>query len=240
MYESLLKAVGVAFQTHPSVNARVAAGSRDESGYSVPMSRYARAEIRALLEFTLTTFQERGLGRPVTFCAGYYTTSLDLQKEIAAQGFTTSAAAFPPGTAIGRAYPPAWNELSGWDQTVRFDTRPYRISQQTILPGGGPPYIDANDGHPLMELPQTCKIDWMVSSDDMKIIIAKHLSLALEGQPTAVCLAMHEMDATENFTKYDEVLGYVDELVSASDPRNPVKYATASQVRAAFLEHWNK
>lgn len=238
MYEGLLKAAGVTFRAHPSVNAKVVAGSSDSTGYSVPMNHYTPEEIGKLLEFTLETFRDRGLGQPATFCAGYYTTSLDLQKEVTAKGFTTSAAAFPPGTEIGRAYPPAWHELSGWDETVRFDTLPYRVSRRSILPDGGPPYIEAVDGRPLVELPQTCKIDWMVSSDDMKVIIAKHLSIAEKGRPTAVCLAMHEMDARENFAKYDEVLAYVDALVADSDRRPPVRYATASKVRAGFLEHW--
>jgi hypothetical protein len=240
MYASFLKAAGVAFQAHPSVNARTAAGSMDETGYSVPMIRYSRAEMRAMLEFTLKTFQARGLGRPVTFCAGYFTTNLDLQREIAVQGFTSSAAAFPPGTEIGKAYPPSWHELSGWDTTVRIDTRPYRVSQQTILPAGEPPYIAARDGKPLVEIPQTSKIDWMVSSDDMKVIFQKHLSIARNGDPTAVCLAIHEMDAKENGPKYDEVLRYVDQHLPNSDRDVPVRYATVSQVRAAFIEHWGK
>jgi hypothetical protein len=238
MYKSLLEKAGVPFRSQPSVNARMAAGSADESGYSVPMSAYAREELRTLLEFTLKTFDRRGLGRPATFCAGYYATSLDLQKEIAAQGFVCSAAAFPPGTEIGKAYPPSWRELSGWDETVRFDTAPYRISQTTILPAGEPPYIQASDGKPLVEIPQTCKIDWMVSSDDIKVIFKKHLSIAGQGRPTAICLAMHDMYAKDEFAKYDEVLRYIDECVAESDHRVPVRYATISQVRAALLEHW--
>jgi hypothetical protein len=235
MYKSLLNAAGVAFQAEPSVNSRMVVGSRDATGYSVPMSRYSPAEIHTLLQFSIGTFEKVKLQRPTTFCAGYYTTSLDLQKEIAASGFTASAAAFPPGKEIGDAYPPSWRELAGWDESVTINSRPYRVSQNSILPTGEAPYILANDGQPLVEIPQTGKIDWMVTSDDMRVIFKKHLSMAESGQPTAVCLAIHDMYAKKNFAKFDEVLGFIDEI---AENGVPVRYATVSEVRAAFIRHW--
>ena len=120
-----------------------------------------------LLDFTKKAFRERNLGQPKTFCAGFYATSLDLQQEIASHGYTTSAAAFPPGTQFGSKYAPSWHKLSGWDASVTYKSRPYRISQKSILPGSQAPFIIAVDGLPLVEVPQTCKIDWMLTAEEI-------------------------------------------------------------------------
>ena len=192
-----------------------------------------------MLEFTRKTFQRRGLGSPKTFCAGFYATNLDLQKEIAARGYTTNAAAFPPGTEFGSKYAPTWHELSGWRESVTFRTPPYRVSQQSILPTGRAPFITVADGRPLVEIPQTCKIDWMVSAEDMKVIFKQHLAIAGEGKPTAVCLAIHETNGEEHFSKYDEVLSYIDNHIRThGKPR--VRYVTASELRSEFLGLWRR
>ena len=234
MYKSLLGAAGIEFLTHPSANAEILKGSRDESGYAVPMTRYSRAEIGKLLEFTKQIFRERNLGRPKTFCAGFYTTNVELQEEIAAHGYTTSAAAFPPGTQFGSKYAPTWHKLSGWDASVTYKSRPYRISKRSILPGGQAPFIIAVDGRPLVEIPQTCKIDWMVTAEHMKFIFKQHLVIARRGTTTAVCFAIHETSGAEHFTKYDEVLRYVDEYI-ASNSKPTVRYVTASELREGVL-----
>ena len=161
-----------------------------------------------------------------------------MQKCIVAGGYTASAAAFPPGREIGAQYAPSWHELAGWDNSVTIRSAPYRVSQKTILPNGTAPYLKADDGKPLVEIPQNSKIDWMVSAKDMKHIIGLHIEKAKAGEPTAVCLAIHEGSAHEHFSKYDEVLGHVDRLVNE---RNGVafRYATVSEVRTRFLQHWN-
>jgi len=238
MYRTFVESAGVEYRIRPSVSAKQARGSSDPSGYSVPMSAYSGDEISKMLEFTRANFRKQGLGVPKTFCAGFYTTSLELQKRIVAAGYTASAAAFPPGGEIGAQYAPSWHELSGWDKSVSVRSAPYRVAQKTILPNGTAPYLKADDGKPLVEIPQNSKIDWMVSAKDMKHIIGLHIEKAKAGEPTAVCLAIHEGSAHEHFSKYDEVLGHVDRLVNE---RNGVafRYATVSEVRTRFLQHWN-
>ena len=237
MYESLLQAAGVRFLTHPSLNAKAIEGSSDATGYSVPITRYSRKEIGRMLQLTHATYARRGLGKPKTFCAGFYATNLDLQLEIAEHGYTTSAAAFPPSAEIGAQYAPTWQKLAGWQESVTFESPPYRISQRSILPTGSPPYIAAADGQPLVELPQTCKIDWMVSADDMKTIFRRHLAIARGGQSTAVCLAIHESSGKRYFAKFDEVLTSIDQRIQ-SQTSPPIRYMTASELRDEFLARW--
>ncbi|MDG2384897.1 MAG: hypothetical protein P8N76_24720 [Pirellulaceae bacterium] len=235
MYESLLTAAGVKFVTHPSVNAEQTEGSRDDSGYAVPITRYSREEIGKLLEYTRKTFEDRELGHPKTFCAGFYATSLDLQNMIASHGYTTSAAAFPTQTLFGSQYAPSWHALSGWDASVTYKSSPYRISQISILPNHQAPFISAIDKQPLVEIPQTCKIDWMVSAEDMKIIFKEHLAMARKGTTTAICLAIHETSSEEQFNKFHEVLRYIDEHInSGSQPQ--VKYITTAELRDRILQ----
>ena len=90
-----------------------------------------------------------------------------------------------------------------------------------------------------MEIPQNAKIDWMVSARDMKRIIGLHVEKAKAGQPTAVCLAIHEGSAHEHFKKYDEVLDHVDRLIRENKAVT-LRYATVSAVRDQFLRLWQK
>ena len=192
-----------------------------------------------MLQFTRAKFRKQGLGVPKTFCAGFFTTSLELQKRIVAAGYTASAAAFPPGIEIGAQYAPSWHELSGWDKSVSVRSAPYQVAQKTILPTGSAPFIKAADGQPLVEIPQNAKIDWMVSAGGMKRIIGLHVEKAKAGQPTAVCLAIHKGSAHEQFKKYDEVLDHVDRLIRKNKAVT-FRYATVSAVRYQFLRLWQK
>ena len=233
MYQSLISAAGVAFQTGPSVSAGFPSCCCDSSGYAVPTSSYSKAEIHSILDFTVDTFLERGLCRPRAYCAGFYTTSMELQEVLADLDFTVSAAAFPPGTEIGSEYGPCWDLHSGWNASVTHLTPPYPISTSTILPGGPAPYL-AGDLGTLLEVPQTCKIDWMVTATQMKSIVQDHYNLALSGTPTAVCLAIHDTLADGEEAKFDEVLDFVDLLRVAGTV--PVHYVTTSELREAFLD----
>ena len=127
------------------------------------------------------------------------------------------SAAFPPGKEVGSQYAPSWHELAGWDTSVTIRSVPYRISKTTILPTGTQPFIQTVDGNPLVEIPQNCKIDWMVTAEDMKMIINRHVQFAKKGNADAVCLAIHEGSAYRYFTKFNDVLEYVDNL---SENRN--------------------
>ena len=238
MYQTFVEGAGVEFRIKPSVSAKQAKGSFDRSGYSVPMSAYTGEEILLMLDCPLTQFKSRGFGVPKTFCAGFYTTSLELQNKIALKGFTSSAAAFPPGKEVGSQYAPSWHELAGWDTSVTIRSVPYRISKTTILPTGTQPFIQTVDGNPLVEIPQNCKIDWMVTAEDMKMIINHHVQFAKKGRSTAVCLAIHEGSADRYFTKFNDVLEYVDNLSENRNVQVKVQYATVSQVRAKFIEYW--
>ena len=239
MYRTFVESAGVEYRIRPSVSAKQARGSSDPSGYSVPMSAYSGDEISKMLEFTRAKFSKQGLGVPKTFCAGFYATSLELQKRIVADGYTASAAAFPPGSEIGAQYAPSWHELSGWDKSVSVRSTPYRVAQKTILPTGSAPFMNAVDGQPFVEIPQNAKIDWMVSAGDMKRIIGFHVEKAKAGQSTAVCLAIHEGSAHEHFKKYDEVLDHVDRLIRENKAVT-LRYATVSAVRDQFLRLWQK
>ena len=239
MYRTFVESAGVKYRIRPSVSANKSKGSFDNSGYSVPMTTYSADEITLMLDFTLSKFQTKRLGVPKTFCAGFYTTSLELQKTIADKGFNVSAAAFPPGHEIGAKYAPSWHELSGWNDSVTIRSSPYRVSKKSILPSGNAPFIKASDGKPLVEIPQNTKIDWMISSKEMKRIIDIHIDLAFKKTPSAVCLAIHESSAHEYFKKYDEVLDYIDHLKKQNN-KVKIRYITATNLRDEFLQYWEK
>ncbi|MEC8905838.1 MAG: hypothetical protein VX407_01755, partial [Verrucomicrobiota bacterium] len=87
-------------------------------------------------------------------------------------------------------------------------------------------------------LPQTCKIDWMVSSENMKTIFKEHLKFCKQNQMSAVCLAIHENNAAQYLEKYDDVLNFIDEQI-LSNAKNDilVRYSTLSSIRKNFFEN---
>jgi len=236
MYRSLVEAAGVGFRDSPSLDAEKVEGSRDPSGYAVPMSAYTPDELRALLAWSLRTFETRALPRPRTFCAGFYATSTALQSALASLDFTSSAAAFPAGTEHGREYAPSWRQLAGWDQAIHHFTLPYPVSRDSILPDKGPPYLENSSGL-FLEIPQTCKIDWMLDTRQLLVIVQQHLDLANKGRTTAICLALHETSAAEHLDKFDAALTLLDR--HRAIPNAPsVQYVTASELRLAFLKQF--
>ena len=119
----------------------------------------------------------------------------------------------------------------------KAEAQAYKISEETILPIGTAPYIKAKDGKPLIEFPQTCKIDWMVSVEHMKTIFREHLKFCKQGQMSAVCLAIHENNAAQHLEKYDTVLNYIDEqILSNAEKGIRIEYSTLSAIRDNFFE----
>ena len=116
MYPSLIAASGVTFSSSPSASGSPPGCCCDSGGYSVPISSYAKDDIKKILRFTVDTFLANGLCRPRTYCAGFYTTDVELQESLVELDFNVSAAAFPVGVPFGATYGPCWDILSGWDK----------------------------------------------------------------------------------------------------------------------------
>ena len=233
MFKSYVEAAGVEFHDAPSFNGSPPGCGSDASGYAVPMTSYSPTQMHAMLHSAIEIFALHDWNRPRTFCAGYYAADPRLQAALADLGFTASAAAFPPGTEYGAQYGPCWYIHSGWgDGWVTHTSRPYLVSRRSIMPHAPPPYLLTGHG-PLIEIPQVCKIDWMVSAADMQEVFLLHYNLAATGRPTAVCLAVHDTHGDTDFGKFHAVLNFIDGYMESGEV--PVVYATASEIRRAFL-----
>jgi len=202
-------------------------------GYSASMADYPRSEIQKMLQTSIDLYAVHGFERPTTFCAGFYGASTDLQATLVEEGFTVSAAAFPPGSEYGGWYGECWDIVSGWgDGTLTHWTPPYLVSTDTIMPDGAPPFLLTEDG-PLIEIPQNCKNESKMSLGDMIEVYLGHYAIALAGRPTAVCMELHDISAGNYWVTYDSVLSYIEEHSDGGDV--PVVFATASEVREALL-----
>jgi len=233
MYLSFLEATGIDLHYVRSFTAEPPDCPGGLYGYTACMTDYTRAEIRQMLQTSIELYADHGFDRPRTFCAGFYAASPELQAALVAEGFTVSAAGFPPGSVYGGWYGECWDILSGWaDGTLTHWTTPYLVSTDTIMPDGKPPYLLTGEG-PLIELPQVGKINNKISYYDMVDIYLEHYAIASAGRPTAVCLAIHEFDAFSYCPTYDNVLSFIEEHSEGGDV--PVVFATASEIREAFL-----
>jgi hypothetical protein len=233
MYHSLVTASGAPFQDAPSWSGSPPDCGSDGGGYSVPITSYDKVDMLTVLSFGMDMLESRGFERPTTFCAGGWAASEELQSALASLDITVSAAAMPPGTDYGGTFGICWSMLCGWGYgTVTHTTPPYLVSEETIMPGGSPPYLVTAHG-PLMEIPQVCKVAWMLSADEMKAVFLLNHALAEAGQPTAVSLAVHDFYGHDQFDKLHNVLAFIDGYVDRGGV--PVIYATAAEVRDAFL-----
>ena len=145
-------------------------------------------------------------------------------------GFTVSASAFP-NDAPGAKYGSCWLAATQWGTAIDEMTRPYRVPVGSLLPSATGPFLE-NEFGPLMEIPQTCKIDFQVSEQDMKTVFDRHLAVAKSGTPTAVCLAFHGFNSNSSFNKYNRTLGYISAKRAAGDN---IVFVTASELRDVFL-----
>lgn len=232
MYRSFLAHCEVPFRDSPTVDGVDPWSDPDPTGYAVPMTAYMESEMRRMLDGAAALFQEHGLGRPQTFCPGYYASNNALQKALAETGFTVSASAFPVGSDLGNGYPAAWRALSGWDASIDAMTVPYRISTTTLLPGGRPPFHPALDG-PLLEIPQTGKIDWMMDRQAMIRLVDRHLERARSGQPSVVAFAIHVNSAARYWDRFDLLFDGIRERARSSGVE--VRFLTASRFRRDWL-----
>lgn len=223
MWKSLVEAAGVTFHSSPSVSC----GS-DGSGYKVPTSSYAYSEIRSILEFSIAKFLERGFCRPRSYCAGYYTTNVDLMTALSDTAFVVDAGACPPGSTYGSGFGGCWDAVAGWDSTVTHFTLPYPVSTTSILPGGPAPYLESDLGT-LIEIPQVGKIDWMLSSSEMKQLFLAHYQIAESGTPTALSFSLHPSLLGGEYAKFDTVLAFME--AHAAGGAVPVEYVTTSKLR---------
>ena len=231
MHRSFLDHCGISFRPTPTVHGANPESDVDPTGYAVPMTHYGPLELRGMLERSIALFLSNGLGRPQTFCAGYYAANNALQASLAASGFSVSAAAFPLGSVLGKNFPPAWHVLAGWNTSVDGMTLPYPVSTSSILPGGPPPYHQALDG-PLLEIPQTGKIDWMMNRAEMITLFERHLDRARGGERTVVSFSLHENSAARDWDKFDAFFRAVEER--SRNAGVAVLYVTAQELRSQW------
>ncbi len=133
-WKRLFEAAGVTFRTRPTFwgTALTAAECVDDCGHEVPISAYTRAELRAVLAFSLTKLQQQGFGRATSFRAGGWLASATVRGALLDSGFVYDHSAVPPA--------PLSDELVGlpllasvrglWNGTTA-STQPYQIRAGT-------------------------------------------------------------------------------------------------------------
>jgi hypothetical protein len=218
----------------------------DGPGYGVLMTGYSTADRSAILDAAIKAFEDQGLLRPTTFCAGYSATDPSLQAMLAAKGFSVSFAAQP----LSRSVPPqfnysrCWHKLLDWSGHITPRTVPYRVNRNSILP---PPH-DKPEFLDLVEVPLNMWVDALdlfdgdqsVSREDM---FDCHYDWARDNDgATAVAIGVHaDVVAGEKWGSgpiskvIDEFLSHVSKRSSEGDTE--VVFATAAEVVDRFLKN---
>jgi hypothetical protein len=118
----------------------------DDTGYTVKLGAYGRANMGILLDHASALFEQHGLGRPKTFRAGGWTATLETVQALADKGFTADT------SALNWARIEEWSgyELYRWNMEnwapINDTSQPYYPSSTNVLSATAPTM-------PILEVP---------------------------------------------------------------------------------------
>jgi hypothetical protein len=230
----------IGLHIHPYCNFVTSAGltciidqstvfSSDDTGYTINLGAYGRADMATLLEHAKTLFQQNGLGTPRTFRAGGWTATLDTVAALADTGFIADT------SALNWARIEEWEgkELYRWNMEnwapINDTSQPYYPSQNNVLTNDAPTLA-------ILEVPDNGVMIDYVSLPEMNSLFDANF----DGQPLLAprTLMMGFHPATPGFTeseylRVDGFLKYSD-MYLASKRKGPVVYITLEDVVPAF------
>ena len=128
MWTDYVRAAGLVPRTAPSW-----AGRGD--GYDVPMTAYAEAEQKTLIDYGLKLMADHGLPKPTSFRAGGDIGDAATLRAVAAAGFNADC------TAVAKDYPPIGRVPYPW--TLPAGAQPYRPSATDANATGDLPLLEA-------------------------------------------------------------------------------------------------
>ncbi|HVV88059.1 MAG TPA: hypothetical protein VHE35_33695 [Kofleriaceae bacterium] len=228
---------------HPWCNFVVAAGltcitdqstvyQTDTTGYTIKLEAYGEAGLETLLDKAREIFDERGLGKPITFRAGGWTASIDNLKALAAKEFVadTSALNWP---YIEEWTRPSVTELWTWNMTnwsqINDTSQPYYPNVVDKQSGAAP-------NLPILEVPDNGVMVDYVTVDEMKSILAANWDGATPlAKPTTFMMGFHpsQQFSLDEEHRLDGILDHADQF-QAANHAGPIVYEVLKDLPAVW------
>ncbi|HLU68355.1 MAG TPA: hypothetical protein VKZ63_18855, partial [Kofleriaceae bacterium] len=221
-YCNFVDTTGVPCRTEPST----VYADGDVTGYTVMCSAYSEEEFTQLLLAADELFAEAGLGKPTSFRAGGWTTSLDTLRALAAAGYVADTSANNwarmeewEGVQNGVLY--EWNK-EHW-ATIGDTSQPYYPSQDDILSDSAPVV-------PLLEVPDNGIMVDYVTAEEMIEIFDANWDGAPLAAPVAYSIGYHPPNFNTTYQgRISGALRHVEQFLVSRD-QGPVIFATLSEL----------
>lgn len=217
-YCSFIESAGVTCRSEPVYAEN---WGRPE-GYTVIVGSYTEDEFTQVLQHADDIFEQRGLGKPVTFRAGGWTAELHTLKALANAGYVADTSAVNwarleewKDHATAPLYP--WNE-EHW-ATITTTSQPYYPSVDDVLSSAGPNLS-------VLEVPDNGALVDYVTAQEMIEMFHENWpeGSALEA-PTNYSIGYHPPSLSQEFyQRMDDALGHIDSFLYSKDA-GPVIYA---------------
>ncbi|MSP63147.1 MAG: hypothetical protein EXR72_22980 [Myxococcales bacterium] len=174
-------------------NAPAFASDTDDSGYTVVLASYTVDEQAALFSGAAQLMEKNGLGRPISFRAGGWTTDGGTMTALTRAGYTVESSAFPPDT-IQKSWAgtllASWN-ATHWDRITRT-SQPYYPSTSDIQSPDPPPTV------PVLEVPDNGSlVDYMTGPQMLEVLAANWTAGTSLAEPRVYQIGFHP----PNFSK---------------------------------------
>lgn len=215
----------------PCITDQSTVYANDPTGYTVKLEAYGQAGFEKLLDAADDIFDERGLGKPITFRAGGWTASLDTLKALAAKGFVADTSANnwmrmeewmrPQLTELYR-----WN-MENWSQ-INDTSQPY-YPNVNDKQSGAAPHV------PILEVPDNAIMVDYVTVDEMIEIFEANWDGTPLMQPKTYMMGFHPSPSwsTEEYRRLDGILDHADRF-QAADRNGPVVYELLKNLPAVW------
>lgn len=202
----------------------------DDTGYTIKLSAYGRADMGTLLQRADQIFNEQGLGSPKTFRAGGWTADANTLLALADNGYVADT------SALNWQYIEEWKgkELYTWNMThwsqITDTSQPYYPSQtdpQASQPGANIPMLEVPDNGVMIDYVSTAQMNAIFDANfdgTTPLTAPKTLMMGFHPSPSF---------GIAQFTRVDQFLSYADAKL-ASRGTGPVYYISLRDVVKAF------
>lgn len=222
---NFVEAAGVTCRKSPSF----AYADGDETGYTVILASYTKAETGKLLDKALSLFAKNGLPRPTSFRAGGWTSEIHTLQALSERGFVADASGAnwarleewkdEPGTSLY-----AWNQTH-W-RPLGDRSQPYHPNQSDMLATTRPALS-------LLELPNNGALCDYVTTSEMLSILGTQWSSGALAAPGYFSIGYHPGSFDDYHTRLEGALDGIDKSLAARD-KGPLVYVTAADLAKVY------
>lgn len=212
-YRNLVEAVGAGFHDAPT-----GGGPPDPTGYSVNLSTYAEDELCHMLQLAVDLFEERGLGRPISFRAGAWNADAGVMRALDRTGFRVDSSALNTSRIEEWSGRPLFTYVSQLWPEIDATSQPYYMNQDD-------PSSRREPRLGVLQVPDNGALVDYVSAEEMIEIFRANWPGGALDEPLAVSIGWHPINFNRAYAeRIDAALVEFDRhLASGGD--GPVVYA---------------